>query len=104
MKDESFKDFILDQLDGVGEIRAAHMFGGFGFYFEEVFFGIVYNGRLYFKTDEADREEYLKEGMEAFRPNPEQTLKNYYEVPAEVIEDEAQLVVWALKAIALRGA
>jgi len=53
--DESFKDFVLDQLQALAGVDARRMFGGFGLYRDEIFFGIVYRGRLYFKTDEGDR-------------------------------------------------
>ncbi|MFI5305011.1 MAG: TfoX/Sxy family protein, partial [Nitrospiria bacterium] len=43
--------------------------------------------RLYFKTDSTTVTLYIKNGMEPFQPNPKQTLKSYYEVPAEIIED-----------------
>jgi DNA transformation protein len=33
--------------------------------------------------------------MKPFRPNAKQTLKTYYEVPVEVIEDGEQLNQWA---------
>jgi len=57
------------------------MFGGHGIYHQDVFFAIVYEGRLYFKTTPATRPSYEKEGMMAFRPSAKQTLKNYFEVP-----------------------
>ena len=34
------------------------MFGGYGLYAGEVFFGIVANGRLYFKTDDETRGRF----------------------------------------------
>ena len=37
--------------------------------------------------------------MKSFRPNCKQTLKTYYEVPVEVMEDAGQLVEWAEQAI-----
>ena len=37
--------------------------------------------------------------MKPFQPNSKQTLKNYYEVPAEILEDEDQLADWARKAV-----
>ena len=36
--------------------------------------------------------------MKPFRPSEKQTLKNYYEVPADVIEDRSELASWASKA------
>ena len=67
-------------------------------YQEGIIFGIVHKGRLYFKTDETSRAGYLKLGMKPFRPNARQTLKDYYEVPVEIIEDQEQLEQWAATA------
>jgi len=37
--------------------------------------------------------------MKPFRPNAKQTLKTYYEVPLDIIEDRDQLSTWAKMAI-----
>lgn len=74
------------------------MFGGYGLHRGDVFFGIIHRGRLYFKTDAQTRSPYLEAGMKPFRPNAKQTLKSYYEVPVDVIEDTDQLAAWARKA------
>jgi DNA transformation protein len=37
--------------------------------------------------------------MKPFRPNPRQTLKTYYELPVDVMEDRDQLKHWARRAI-----
>ncbi len=79
------------------------MFGGYGLYTRGFFFGIIYRGRLYLKTDEGSRKLYEEKGMKPFRPNERQTLKSYYEVPADVIEDGDQLVAWARTAIACKS-
>ena len=97
-KDDSFSQFVLDQLDELGEIASRRMFGGVGLYAGETFFAIIYDGRLYFKTDAASRADYEARGMGPFRPNPRQTLKSYYEVPAEVLEDRGELTHWAERA------
>ena len=96
---DGFKDFVLDQLDGLRGVTCSAMFGGYGLYHGEVFFGIVHKGRLYFKTDDASREAYRTHGMKPFRPNRRQTLKTYYEVPVEIVEDAEQLVAWARQAV-----
>ncbi len=44
-KDESFKDFVLDQLCNLEGVEARRMFGGYGLYQDETFFGIVHKGR-----------------------------------------------------------
>ncbi len=95
MKDDSFKDFVLDQLSQLRGVNCRAMFGGYGLYRGEVFFGIIHKGRLYFKTTEASRALYIKKGMRSFRPNAKQTLKTYYEVPVDIIEDTDQMNAWA---------
>ena len=98
-KDESFKDFVLDQLMGMDNVEARRMFGGYGLYQDETFFGIVHKGKAFFKIDESTVGEYRKRKMKPFRPNAKQTLKSYYQVPADVIEDADELRQWAMKAI-----
>jgi DNA transformation protein len=75
------------------------MFGGYGLYRDETFFGIVHNGRLYLKIDETTVKEYRKRKMKPFRPSAKQTLKSYYQVPVEIIEDGEPLAEWAKQAI-----
>ena len=75
------------------------MFGGFGLYQDETFFGIIHKGRLYFKIDETTVGEYRKRKMKPFRPNAKQTLRSYYQVPVEIIEDDEQLCRWAGRAV-----
>jgi DNA transformation protein len=68
--DESFKDFVLDQLRESDGVEARRMFGGHGLYRGETFFGILHNGKLYFKVDESTVGEYRKRKMKCFRPIP----------------------------------
>jgi DNA transformation protein len=98
-KDDSFINFILDQLGEMNGVEARRMFGGFGLYQDETFFGIVHKGKLFFKIDESSVGEYRKRKMKPFRPNAKQTLKSYYQVPVDVIEDADKLREWAVKAI-----
>ena len=97
-KDESFKDFILDQLMGLDDVQARRMFGGFGLYQDETFFGIVHKGKLFFKVDESTVGAYRKRKMKPFRPNARQTIKSYHQVPVEIIEDADALREWAATA------
>jgi DNA transformation protein len=98
-KDDSFKDFVLDQLQEMADIGAHRMFGGYGLYQNETFFGIIHKGRVYFKIDESTVGEYRRWKMKSFRPNAKQTLKTYYQVPAEILEDAERLGEWAARAI-----
>lgn len=99
MSDDSFKTFVADQLGDLGDVTCRAMFGGYGLSRGGAFFGIISRGRLYFKTDPTRRAAYLEQGMKPFRPNARQTLRSYYEVPPEILEDREQLVVWAERAM-----
>jgi len=99
VKRDDFQDFVLDQLDTLSDVTVRRMFGGAGLYCGDTFFAILYRGRLFFKIDEQTRGPYEARGMRPFQPNPKQTLKSYYEVPAEVLEDREMLVQWAHAAI-----
>ncbi len=97
-KEDSYRDFVLDQLRFLEGIACRSMFGGYGLYLGGDFFGILHDGRLYFKTDGTTREKYRNRGMAPFAPNEKQVLKSYYEVPEEIVEDDELLASWAREA------
>jgi DNA transformation protein len=101
-----YLQFILEQLHGLGEVHARRMFGAAGLYCDEIFFGIISEDTLYLRVDEASRPDYTSRGMQAFRPyadRPELSM-TYFEVPADVLEDSAELLTWSRRALASRAA
>lgn len=74
------------------------MFGGHGLYAGEMFFGILFDGRLYFKTHPDTLPDCLTVAASVFVPSKKQVLKNYREVPVEILEDAMQLTSQARKA------
>ena len=97
----AFVDFLLDQLDGLPEVRAQRMFGGFGLYSDDLFFGIVHRDILYFKVNDQSRNDYVRAGMAPFKPYHDRPMTlQYYQVPATVMEDADELCHWARRAIA----
>jgi DNA transformation protein len=77
------------------------MFGGIGLYSREIFFGLIDDDTLYFKTDESNIAPYRERNMPRFMPFPDRpdAVLGYHQVPADVIEDAEQLVDWARKAV-----
>ncbi len=79
------------------------MFGGRGLYLDGTFFGVIFNGKLYFRTDDESRPEYVARGMPALQPPPHRprgpkTVDRNFEVPPEVLADGRMLKEWALPA------
>jgi DNA transformation protein and related proteins len=102
VQDDSFRDFVLEQLRDLPAVDCRSMFGGHGLYLGGDFFAIVYDDRLYFRTDDESRARYQEHGSQVFRPNERQTLKSYFEVPGDVVEDRERLVEWAAEAAATK--
>lgn len=96
---DSYRVFVLEQLGRVAPVTGKPMFGGIGIYAEGLFFALISEDRLYFKVDDATRPDFERLGMEPFRPFGEDSAMGYYEVPADVVEDAAQLAPWMKKAI-----
>ena len=95
--------FVLEQLEGVGNVSARRMFGGVGLYSNDLFFGLVDDDTLYFKTDESNSAEYVARKMPRFMPPVNRPMgpMGYHQVPAEIIEDAEALVAWARKSVAV---
>ena len=92
----------MDQLRVLPELRAKPMFGGYGLYQSDQFFGILIQGRLYFKTDDQTRKAHTELGMGPFvyeKARRTMTI-NYFEVPSDVLENSERLVAWAQLAVA----
>jgi len=101
MHDHSFKDFVLEQLSRLPEVRAQAMFGGHGLYQDEVFFGILAEGRLYLKADRNTKPDFEAAGMGPFvyESSRGKATMSYYEIPPGVLDNSVELKQWALKAI-----
>ena len=97
-----YLDYVHDQLSGLGGVSSRRMFGGAGLYCDEFFFALIDNDTLYLRVNDDNRADYTSRGMGQFRPyadRPELSM-SYYETPADVLEDPAQLVSWARRSVA----
>ena len=97
-----FREFVVDQLAELPDVRARAMFGGVGLHSRGLFFGIVASDVLYLKVDDATRGRYERAGMTPFRPYPDRSgTMQYYEVPTGVLESAVELVQWAREAVSV---
>jgi len=99
----SFRTFVLDQLSrAVPRIRARSMFGGVGIYGGDLFSALIAYDTLYFKVDDSNRPDFERLGMRPFQPYGEDgEVMQYYQVPAELLEDVAALRPWVERAMAV---
>ena len=99
---DSYKAFVLEQLQSTGRVTAKAMFGGVGLYYERSFFGLIADDVLYFKVDDSTRPDFERSGSQPFRPYGDESYSmQYYEVPADVLEDRTALKTWVGKAVAV---
>jgi DNA transformation protein and related proteins len=95
-----YREYVLEQLEGLGPVTAKRMFGGVGLYADGLFFGILDDDLLYLKVDEVNRPAFEERGCAPFTPIPGKNSMNYMAVPEDVIEDPSELVDWARGAVA----
>jgi TfoX/Sxy family transcriptional regulator of competence genes len=97
----ALRDTVVARLDGLAGLRSKGMFGGYGLWAEDgLFFGIVDDGRVYFRTDSATRAAYDAAGSAGFRyAVGEPESETYRSVPDAVLADPATLLAWAEDAL-----
>jgi DNA transformation protein len=95
--------YILEQLARLPSLRSNRMFGGIGLYSDGLFFGLIDDDTLFFKTNDSNIAPYRERQMPRFMPFPDrpEAVLGYHQVPADVIEDAETLVDWARKSVAV---
>ncbi len=98
---EGFRTFVLEQLARTTrDVRARSMFGGVGLYAGDLFFALIDDDVLYLKVDDVNRPWFEARGMGPFQPYGEGgEAMQYYEVPADLLDDAEALAPVASAAI-----
>jgi len=96
---DNYRTYIVEQLAALPGLSTRRMFGGLGLYSGEWFFALIDDDVLYFKVDDANRDDYTSRGMKAFMPFPGQPSLGYFQVPPEVIEEAEDLARWAKRSV-----
>jgi DNA transformation protein len=107
MKSQGFVRFVLDQLEGAGAVHSRAMFGGHGIYLNGIIVALVVDEVLYLKADADTQPRFEAAGSAPFTYHNAKTGKvvamSYWEAPAAVLDDPAQLQQWALDSAAVSG-
>ena len=98
---DGYRELVVDQLGRVAApIRAKRMFGGVGLYADGLFFALIDEDTVYFKTDALTRPEFEARGMPPFRPGGEGGgVMAYHALPDDVLEDVELLGAWVARAL-----
>jgi DNA transformation protein len=102
---DGFVAFVLEQLEPIGPLTPKKMFGGVGLYAGDLFFALLAGDVLYLKADEATRGALEQAGARPFQPYPDRPrgsgTMQYYSVPAAILEDGDELIMWAKRSVAV---
>lgn len=96
-----YLEYVQELLEWLPALRVKRMFGGVGFYSDELFFAIADDGGLYLKGDGLSETAYREGGAEQFSYEAKgKTVRlNYWSVPADVLEDPEELRRWVRMAL-----
>ncbi|MEM7105270.1 MAG: TfoX/Sxy family protein [Bacteroidota bacterium] len=97
---EEFKNFVLDQLQGIGKFETKRMFGGLALLRLGSAFAKITHDKVWLKVDESNLANFQRHGMNQYTYGKDNSRKlNFYETPIEIIEDRDQLKDWVQKSI-----
>lgn len=86
----------------LGAVRSRRMFGGQGFYVDDLFIALIAYDRLFLKTDDASRALFEAAGSEPFiydGSGGRQVSVGYFSAPEDAMESPALMEPWARHAL-----
>ncbi|MEP7099931.1 MAG: TfoX/Sxy family protein [Burkholderiales bacterium] len=105
MKATVHNEFVAhcaELLGAIGNVRSRRMFGGHGFYVDELFVALSFAERLYLKVDAQTRASFEAEGCVPFVYDSagEAISLGYFSAPEEAMESPPLMAPWARLALA----
>ena len=100
-QDADFVNYVLDQLQGLGDLETKNMFGGVALLRDGAAFGKIKHDRFWLKADDENRQDFLDRGMPQYTYGKDNSRTlNFFATPSEVLEDRDQLQTWARRSMA----
>jgi DNA transformation protein and related proteins len=101
-------DFIAELFAPFGSVTVRRMFGGAGLFCEGLMFGLVFDGAIFLKVDDASAPDFEREGSVPFvytRAKSSGRIGrhslSYWRLPERLYDDPEELVSWAERAFAI---
>ena len=91
----------LELFSPLGHARARRMFGGHGFYIDDLFVALIAFERLYLKADAQTRPRFEAAGCEPFVYDGQgkPVTLGYFSAPDDAMESPASMQPWARLAL-----
>jgi DNA transformation protein and related proteins len=101
-------DFIVELFAPFGPVTVRRLFGGAGLFCEGLMFGLVFDGAIFLKVDDASIPDFEREGSEPFvytrAKSPGRVGRHslsYWRLPERLYDDPEELVTWARRAFVI---
>jgi len=98
-----FVTYIISELSGIFPVNACRFFGGWQLRSDNKQFAIVMGGTLFFRVDDALRDEMQKLGCRPFsyaKQGTQVLVPKYMSAPDGVLDELDLLRTWAARVIA----
>jgi len=101
MASSELVDHCLELLAPLGATRVRRMFGGHGFYVDDIFIALIAGERLYLKVDAQTRPLFEAAGCEPFVYDAagKNVSLGYFSAPEEAMESPPLMQPWARHAL-----
>lgn len=104
---DSINDLFIELLEPMGEVRPRAMFGGTGFYVEDVMFALGVGDQIYLKVNERNREDFEAAGSGPFSyegADGQRVVMSFWYLPEHLLDEQDELLVWCRKALEIARA
>ena len=99
---DPFTEHVIELMPVPDEVIPKRMFGGLGLFREGTMFAIIFEEKLYFKTDDTNRGKFESNSLPAltFEKKDGKTISmSYYLCPEEAFQRQDTMSPWAKSAI-----
>jgi DNA transformation protein len=101
-------EFIVELFAPFGSVTVRRMFGGAGLFCEGLMFGLVFDGAIFLRVDDASIPDFQREGSAPFVYTRAKSTGragrhslSYWRLPERLYDDPEELVSWARRALAI---
>jgi DNA transformation protein and related proteins len=101
-------EFIRELFAPFRPVTVKRMFGGAGIWADGLMFGLVFDGAIFLKVDEASVPDFEREGSQPFvytrAKSPGRVGRaslSYWRLPERLYDDPDELAEWAGRALAI---